>query len=55
MKKIGIISMVIFTVFAVGLAGCGTAPSPTPTSPEMVSLESPLILVSFRQGEMRRG
>ena len=43
MKKIGIISMVIFTVFAVGLAGCGTVPSST--VPEIVSLESPLYLI----------
>jgi len=43
MKKIGIISMVIFAVFAVGLAGCGTTPSPTST--EMVNLESPLYLI----------
>ena len=44
MKKIGIISMVIFAVFAVGLAGCGTTPSPTP--PEMVNLESPLYIIT---------
>ena len=44
MKKIGIISMVIFAVFAAGLAGCGTTPSPTP--PEMVSLESPLYIIT---------
>jgi hypothetical protein len=43
MKKIGIISMVIFAVLATGLAGCGTAPSPT--HPEMVSLESPLYII----------
>ena len=43
MKKIGIISMVIFTVLAAGLAGCGTVPSST--VPEMVSLESPLYLI----------
>ena len=43
MKKIGIISMVIFTVFAVGLAGCG--PVPSSTIPEIVSLESPLYLI----------
>ena len=43
MKKIGIISMVIFTVFVVGLAGCGTVPSST--VPEMVNLESPLYLI----------
>ena len=48
-----IISMVIFAVLAAGLAGCGTTPSPT--SPEMVSLESPLILVSFREGEEIEG
>ena len=30
MKKIGIISMVIFAVLATGLAGCGTTPSLTP-------------------------
>lgn len=44
MKKIGIISMVIFAVLAVGLAGCGTTPSPTP--PEMISLESPLYIIN---------
>jgi len=44
MKKIGITSMLIFTVFAVGLAGCGTVPSST--VPEIVSLESPLYLIS---------
>ena len=43
MKKIGIVSMVIFAVLAAGLAGCGTTPSPTP--PEMVSLESPLYII----------
>jgi len=43
MKKIGIISMVIFAVLAAGLAGCGTTPSPTP--PEMVSLEWPLYII----------
>jgi len=43
MKKIGIISMVIFAVLATGLAGCGTTPSLTP--PEMVSLESPLYVI----------
>jgi len=43
MKKIGIISMVIFAVLAAGLAGCGTTPSPTPL--EMVSLESPLYII----------
>ena len=43
MKKIGIISMVIFAVLAVGLAGCGTTPSPT--LPEMVNLESPLYVI----------
>jgi len=44
MKKIGIISMVIFAVLATGLAGCGTTPSPT--SPEMVNLESPLYIIT---------
>ena len=48
MKKIGIVSMVIFAVLAAGLAGCGTTPSPTP--PEMVSLESPLYII---EGENR--
>lgn len=43
MKKLLIISMVIFAVLAAGLAGCGTTPSPTP--PEMVSLESPLYII----------
>lgn len=43
MKKILIISMVIFTVLAAGLAGCGTTPSPT--SPEMVHFESPLYII----------
>ena len=43
MKKIKIISIIILAVFTVGLAGCGTTPSPTP--PEMVSLESPLYLI----------
>ena len=44
MKKIGIISMVIFTVFVVGLAGCGTVPSST--VPEMVNLESTLYIIT---------
>ena len=44
MKKMKIISMIIFAVVAVGLAGCGTTPSPTP--PEMVSLESPLYIIT---------
>ena len=44
MKKIGIISMVIFAVLTAGLAGCGTTPSPTP--PEMVNLESPLYIIT---------
>jgi len=43
MKKIKIISIIILAVLAVGLAGCGTTPSPTP--PEMVSLESLLFLI----------
>ena len=43
MKKMRIISIVIFAVLAVGLTGCGTTPSPT--SPEMVNLESPLYLI----------
>jgi len=43
MKKIGITSMLIFTVFAVGLAGCGTVPSSI--VPELVSLESPLYCI----------
>ena len=43
MKKILIISTVIFTVLAVGLTGCGTTPSTT--SLEMVSLESPLYII----------
>jgi hypothetical protein len=43
MKKILIISMLIFIVLAAGLTGCGTTPSPTP--PEMVSLESPLYII----------
>jgi hypothetical protein len=46
MKKIGIISMVVFTVFAVGLAGCVTAPSLPPAPPEMVNLESPLYIIT---------
>jgi len=44
MKKIVIISMAIFTVFAVGLAGCGTVPSST--VPEMVNLESTLYIIT---------
>jgi hypothetical protein len=48
MKKIRIISMVIFAVLAAGLAGCGTTPSPTP--PEMVHFESPLYVI---EGENR--
>jgi hypothetical protein len=44
MKKIGIISTVIFAVFATVLAGCGTTPSIT--TPEMVNLELPLYLIS---------
>jgi len=43
MKKIEIISMVIFAVLAAGLAGCGTVPSST--VPEIVSLESPLYII----------
>ena len=44
MKKIGIISMVIFTLLASGLAGCGTVPSST--VPEMVNLESTLYIIT---------
>ena len=44
MKKIGIISTVIFTVLATVLAGCGTTPSTT--IPVVVNLESPLYLIS---------
>jgi len=43
MKKIGIISTVIFAVFATVLAGCGTTPSIN--TPVMVNLESPLYLI----------
>ena len=43
MKKIGIISTVIFAVFATVLAGCGT--TPTTTIPVVVNLESPLYLI----------
>ena len=47
----GSILTIILVVFAVGLAGCGTAPPlPTtplpPTPPEMVSLESPLYIIA---------
>jgi hypothetical protein len=51
MRKIKNISIVILAVFAVGLAGCGTAPSPTPTSPETVTLESPLHIICVSTGE----
>jgi len=44
MKKILIISTVIFAVLTTGLAGCGTTPSPT--SPEVVSLESPFYIIT---------
>ena len=44
MEKIGVISIIIFAVLTAGLAGCGTTPSPTP--PEMVSLESPLYIIT---------
>ena len=43
MRKIKIISIVILAVLTAGLAGCVTAPTPTP--PEMVSLESPLYII----------
>lgn len=48
MKKIKIISIVILTIFAVGLAGCGTTPS---ISPEMVTLSSPLEIICVSTGE----
>ena len=53
MKKMESVLMVIIVSLTFGIAGCGTTPSPTP--PEMVSLESPLILVSFREGEEIEG
>jgi hypothetical protein len=43
MKKIGIISTVIFAVLATVLAGCGTTPSII--TPVMVNLESPLYVI----------
>lgn len=43
MKKMVSILTIVMVVFAVGLAGCVTAPTPTP--PEMVSLESPLYII----------
>ena len=43
MKKMVSILTIVMVVLAVGLAGCGTAPSPTP--PEMVNLESPLYVI----------
>ena len=55
MRKIKIISMVIFIALAAGLAGCGTAPSPTPTSPETVTLESPLHIIYVSTGEQVEG
>ena len=48
MKKIGIISTVIFAVLATVLAGCGTTPSIT--TPEMVNLEPTLYII---EGENR--
>ena len=53
MKKTRIISMVIITIFAAGLAGCGTVPSST--VPEMVSLSSPLELICVSTGERVEG
>ncbi|MEA1965227.1 MAG: hypothetical protein U9O41_08945, partial [Candidatus Aerophobetes bacterium] len=43
MKKMVSILTIVMVVFAVGLAGCVTAPTPTPL--EMVSLESPLYII----------
>lgn len=43
MKKIKSVLMVILMVLAAGLAGCGTTPSPT--SPEMMHLESPFYVI----------
>lgn len=43
MKKMESVLMVIIVSLIFGIAGCGTAPSPTP--PEMVSLESPLYII----------
>ena len=54
MKKIGIISMVIFAVLAAGLAGCGTAPSLPSTPPgtaSLCSLEIPLCVIGEEGGE----
>ena len=51
MKKMGIISMAIFTVFAVGLAGCGTVPSSKTNSSnfEVTPLALPLLSFSFQK------
>lgn len=45
MKKMESVLVFILIVFAFGLAGCGTTPSPTLTPSEMVNLESPLYVV----------
>jgi len=51
MKKMESLLMVIIVLLAFGLAGCGTAPSPTPTSPETVTLEPPLHIICVSTGE----
>jgi hypothetical protein len=43
MKKMESVLMLIIVSLIFGIAGCGTAPSPTP--PEMVSLEAPLWII----------
>jgi len=44
MKKMKIILIIFLLLLAVGLTGCGTTPSPT--SPEMVSLKSPFYIIT---------
>jgi len=46
MKKRGSILTIVLVLLVVGLAGCVTAPSIPSTPTEMVSLESPLYIIS---------
>ena len=55
MKKMESVLMVIIVLLTFGIAGCGTAPSPTPTFPEIVTLESPLHIIYVSTGEQVEG